>query len=284
MPALRKYWFLLLSALVAACGGGGGDDGCTATHSITSTPVKTVRAGGTYVYAPTSDALCVTFIYCPGFTLLQAPSGAGVDNLRGIVYWYPQAADEGKTVHFAMTVEGDSCAEQEWDVAVSGAPIHGFTASKNPVQPGEMVTVTPVFDGIGYIQDVGPVMSGVPVTIGPLNHDTRVTLKVDSPDFHTTYQDIDIRVLVSAAPTITLFEATPASVRPGDPITLRWTVDGPVDSVSVSPPGYLFWYADAQSHVLPQSMGPATTTTYTLTATNQYGSSTATVQVVVGYF
>ncbi len=76
------------------------------------------------------------------------------------------------------------------------------------------------------------------------------------------------------APSITTFEAVPSSVAPGDSTTLQWqvanasTVSIDQDIGTVAPAGNRF-------------ITPASTTIYKLSATNQYGSSTATAQVLV---
>ena len=77
-----------------------------------------------------------------------------------------------------------------------------------------------------------------------------------------------------AAPAITSFEATPSSLAAGGSATLQWEVtnastvniDQEIGAVALSG---------------NRSITPVSTTTYKLTATNQYGSSTATTQVSV---
>ena len=75
-------------------------------------------------------------------------------------------------------------------------------------------------------------------------------------------------------PTITRFVASPAKVLPGQPSTLSWTVTGAttlaIDSGVGSVTGSFF------------VVTPAATTSYTLTATNDFGSTTAAVTVMAG--
>lgn len=74
-------------------------------------------------------------------------------------------------------------------------------------------------------------------------------------------------------PTIVNFTAVPQTVSKGMPVTLNWSVTNGEYSVVSPEVGVI---RGTTAIVLPQK-----TTTYTLSATNQYGRSTATVKVVV---
>ncbi len=76
-----------------------------------------------------------------------------------------------------------------------------------------------------------------------------------------------------AAPTISSFTATPASVTSGTPVTLSWQSSGASYSVINPQLG-----AVRGNNV---QVTPTQNTTYTLYATNQYGRTTATVSVTV---
>ena len=76
-----------------------------------------------------------------------------------------------------------------------------------------------------------------------------------------------------ASPTITSFKANPQIVAPGSHVTLSWTVSNAEYNI-VSPQ---VGVTAASSVVLV----PAKTTTYTLSSTNEYGRTTATVKVTV---
>ena len=121
---MEKYKRLvaLLVALVAACGGGGDDGGssCSPAPSINSTPPTTVRVGDQYHYFVEFTLACIPFT-C-GVELVQAPPGAGIDNIRGAVFWTPTAADANRAVTFAIATSSDLCghrATQTWIVIVS---------------------------------------------------------------------------------------------------------------------------------------------------------------------
>lgn len=74
-------------------------------------------------------------------------------------------------------------------------------------------------------------------------------------------------------PTILTFEAAPTSITAGAAATLTWEVTN-ASSVNISD-GVGQVALKGTRSVLPQS-----TTTYTISATNQYGSSTATTQII----
>ena len=75
-------------------------------------------------------------------------------------------------------------------------------------------------------------------------------------------------------PVINTFEASPESVTSGESITLNWEISG---ATSVSIDQEIGNVASAGTRIIT----PGNTTTYTLVATNNTGSVTATVEVVV---
>ncbi|MGA2906891.1 MAG: hypothetical protein ABSE36_04255 [Terracidiphilus sp.] len=78
-----------------------------------------------------------------------------------------------------------------------------------------------------------------------------------------------------AAPTISSFSASPASIINGSTTTLSWTASG-ATSVAITPG--TFASTSASGSVI---LSPTATTKYTLTATNTTGSATATLVVTV---
>src|SRR5450759_4912277 len=75
-------------------------------------------------------------------------------------------------------------------------------------------------------------------------------------------------------PTITSFTATPAKVTAGQPSTLSWTVTG-FPSLNINPGAGAVTGTSVK-------VTPSTTQSYTLTATNSFGSTTARVTVTAG--
>jgi hypothetical protein len=78
-----------------------------------------------------------------------------------------------------------------------------------------------------------------------------------------------------AAPIVTSFTASPASIIAGNSTTVNWATTG-ATGIAVTPG--TFASTSASGSVV---LSPTTTTTYTLTATNTSGTATATVIVTV---
>jgi len=76
------------------------------------------------------------------------------------------------------------------------------------------------------------------------------------------------------SPVISYFTASPGTIVRGQSATLSWAVSG-ATSVSIHPGN------DSLDSIGTQQVSPAATTTYTLTATGDAGTSTGTVSVVV---
>ena len=76
-----------------------------------------------------------------------------------------------------------------------------------------------------------------------------------------------------ANPTIASFTANPPTVSAGSPVTLTWNVSGAEYNIVSPEPGIV-----AGTSV---TLIPSKTTKYTLSSTNQYGRTTATVKVTV---
>ena len=82
-------------------------------------------------------------------------------------------------------------------------------------------------------------------------------------------------------PTITRFAASPAKVLPGQPSTLSWSVIG-ATSLTMGSGSGAGAVAGTPVDGTSAMVTPATTTSYTLTASNDNGSTTASVTVMAG--
>lgn len=82
----------------------------------------------------------------------------------------------------------------------------------------------------------------------------------------------------ASLPIISSFSATPSSIQPGATSTLAWNIIGTPTSVSVDNGIGSQSTATSSSVVI----GPAVTTTYTLSVANSYGTTTASTTVSVG--
>jgi hypothetical protein len=132
-----------------------------------------------------------------------------------------------------------------------------------------------------WVQDVGsPVTLSSPTAIKPTftaaagqYYTFRLTVKDNFGAQSFAY--VSISTKATPGPTINFFTATPAAISGGQSSTLSYSVTG-ATSVTI---GGITTTLNAVTGSVPVS--PTTTTTYTLTATNAFGSTTAPVTVVV---
>lgn len=132
---------LLPLAVLCGCGGGGGGSesgaSCSPAPSIDSNPPTSVLVGDQYRYRVQITSACIPFVTC-GIDLIQGPPGAGIDGVRGSIYWTPSPDDLNTSKHFVIATAPDLCgnrAFQAFDVGVVSPP--------PPPRPGASVVVTP---------------------------------------------------------------------------------------------------------------------------------------------
>ena len=111
---------------------------------------------------------------------------------------------------------------------------------------------------------------GTSVTVSP-SATTTYTLTAANPYGSRT---ASVTVLVGTLPAIESFTASPPNVSQGQSSILSWAVSG-ATSLSISP-------ASGTATGAGYKVTPSATTTYTLTATNLFGSQAATTTVTVG--
>jgi hypothetical protein len=221
---------------------------------------------------------CIPFVTDCGVELLQGPAGAGVDPIRGAVFWTPSEGDANTGARFSIATKPDACgkrATQSWTVAVSPAPeIVQFTAVETNIARGASATLTAIFSGTGRIDLLGPVTGVVPIITPPLNVTTTFTLLVTNPVGAEVRQSITIQV--PSPPVISSFSASPMQIAQGSSAHLFWTQSGDFTTARLDPIG-----TDVRG-VTGIVVTPATTTSYTLVLTDAVGvSATASVQVDV---
>lgn len=151
-----------------------------------------------------------------------------------------------------------------------------FSASPATILQGRKSTLTwQTQDAVSV--DIPGVNTGLPpngsVEVMP-DQTTPYTLIARGTNGEATAATV-VTVQAGPRPTIVEFRADPIQIVEGDSSTLRWNVQG-ADTVEIAPG---LGRVDAAGS---RSVTPATTTTYTLTATNEFGSTTsqATVEVI----
>ena len=150
--------------------------------------------------------------------------------------------------------------------------IDDFYAIDDSVTAGAPVTLEwQVEDAVSLsISGVGPVV-GTSVVVNPTETTTYTLTATNNIGSVTA----DVTVTVGVAPTISSFAASPTGIAPGGSATLNWSV------------------SDADTLAIDQGVGdvtglnsttvmPAATQSYTLTASNEFGASSADVEVLVG--
>jgi hypothetical protein len=103
---------------------------------------------------------------------------------------------------------------------------------------------------------------------------TQVYILTATNTFGSVTATVSVTVIPGTAPTIASFTATPAKVSPGQSSTLSWAVTG-ATALTIKP-------AVGAVAGMSVKVTPATTTSYTLTATNSFGTATTSVSVMVG--
>lgn len=159
---------------------------------------------------------------------------------------------------------------------ISSAIIQSFTADQTIPAPGASVQLLPVFEGgTGVIQPGAiPVQSGVAATVTP-STTTTYTLVVMDPNGAA----VSLPLTIYLTPTIDTFTG-PSVLIPGSGGTLSWkaTPGASLELKGDSGGSTQVWTVTGMTS---QSVCPSGTTTYTLTATNPAGQTTATKTVIV---
>lgn len=163
--------------------------------------------------------------------------------------------------------------------------IKSFTTDITSVSPGNPATLSwetvdsvdtlVLDDGLGNMTDLLPLTNDGEGTIEVTPEETTtyrlIAIQGDASNTHT------IKVIAGAAPEIGSFNASKELVKAGETLDLAWSVTG-ADSLSLDPGG------EDVSEMNTITVAPEENTTYTLSATNEFGTSTAqvTVSVITG--
>ena len=157
--------------------------------------------------------------------------------------------------------------------------IKTFSASRNSIMSGDNITLTWAVNkarAVSISPDVGNVPSSGWTMVIPAATTIYKLSAVNT--FGTETAETTVTVSTSTdgtAPVIRSFTATPSSIPEGGTSRLSWDIKG--DTICTINQGI-----GIPASKYSQSVSPAMTTSYTLTALNIYGSDNATVTVVVG--
>ena len=182
------------------------------------------------------------------------------------------------TTTYTITVDGPGGTAQESVVLnVNNLPVVDITTNLVAITEGESATLswTSTYADSCTIDggvDTGGATSGT-ADVSPIITTTYTITATNAYGFRTD----SVTVNVNNLPVIDSFDASPNPITEGASTTLSWLTTGAVEASINSGVGSV-----AVDGTTLES--PAVTTTYTLTATNAYGSRTADVTVTVGQF
>ena len=238
---------------------------------FTANPVSITAGNSSMLSWVVSDADTVRITYGSSVTPVS-PAGSA-------------AATPTTTTTYTLTATNaaGSVTETVQVVVSGGAPpglpvVNYFAASPGSITLGASSTLSWGVSGattVSINQGIGPVPSSGLVSVSP-GATTTYTLTATNAAGTVTQP---VQVVVSGAPppslpVINSFTASPGSITLGASSTLSWSVSG---ATTVSINQGVGSVASSGTTVV----WPATTATYTLTATNAAGSVTQPVQVVV---
>ncbi len=177
-----------------------------------------------------------------------------------------------RTTTYTLTARNrTSEVSQAITVTVTGARILRFTATPATIVAGQASTLAWETEGSSdvSISGIGTVQPSGAVTVSPAAT-TTYTLTARGLSGEAT-ATATVRVTPSEAPRILRFLATPVEILPGEQSSLLWQVEN-ASTVTITGIG-------AVGLTGSSTVSPAGTTTYTITATNQHGSVSATATV-----
>jgi hypothetical protein len=174
----------------------------------------------------------------------------------------------------AVSVSVVGCGGSGGDSPPPSPVISGFVATASILTVGESATITPTFrNGGGTIDNgIGVVTSGNGISVSPAV-DTTYTLTVSNSAGDSVTRQLEIRVV--APPEITGFASTDAAITNGESTELTATF--------INGEGQIDGGVGAVSSGVPISIRPTENTVYTLSVTNEAGTTiaeTVTVEVV----
>jgi hypothetical protein len=186
-------------------------------------------------------------------------------------------AEEGQTYMFRLTVRDDHNGVATDRVTVSTLKteitIKRFSVTPIQVEPGQPVSVLWEVEGADEVEITGlgkVALSGTSQTT--VNETTTFTLTARN-SAREVNESVTVTVLGSA-PRILRFNGSPLTINAGQSSALTWEVVG-ANQVSIDPTvGNVGASGSA-------TVSPTTTTTYTITATNGFGTVSSTITIEV---
>jgi len=239
-------------------------------------PAGTITLNGSRSYDPNGEALTYQWTVNSGAASLSAPTSA--------VTTFSAAA--GSSYSFTLTVTNTSGLSASANALVttqqpsSGPQILFCSAEPLTITLGQSTTLVWTTSGatsVSIAPGIGTVSNSGSISVTPTQSTNYVVTATNSTGSTTCSIGVTVNTGGGGnnqAPIIAQFSANPSTINTGQSSMLSWQVTN-ATTVSISPTlGSVA--ASGSSGVTPPQ-----TTTYTLTASNQFGSVTASVTVVV---
>ena len=236
-------------------------------------PPGTVTLNGSGSYSPDHDALNYSWTQVSGPSV--SISGA---NMAIATFTAAGSTSYGFRLTVTDQVSGLSSSADTSVTTQRSLQVVRFTATPSQIASGQSSTLAwnvPTATSVN-ISGVGSGLNPQGTQVVSPTTTTTYTLTATGAGNQTVTTSVTVTVGASR-PTVIRFTASPTHITPGQTSLLQWTTTG-VKTVSISN-GVGTVAANGS-----QSVSPATTTTYTLTATGADGSTqvTAAVTVTVG--
>lgn len=239
-------------------------------------PTLTANGGGTvFVHSGSPANFTLAWSVANPTTALSIDQGIGAVAQSGSSVITSPASTRTYTITATTPVGGggSDVATKAVTVYVNSPPvITSLTADKPAVTSGTAVTLSWAVDGAASLtlQPGNISVTGQTSRVVNPTSTTTYTLEATNPS-GTSQQQFTVNVGI--APTINSFAAADANPLFGAETSLNWNVSSS-NSVSINQGAGPISGATGSVSIVPIQ-----TTTYTLTATNEYGSSTATATV-----
>lgn len=230
--------------------------------SFSATPATIVAGNATKLAWSVANATSLSISPAPGTVTGSSVSVSPTANTTYTLTATSAAGSVTQSVNVAVT-----------PAAPSAPKVTSFSASPATIQVGSSTTLNWAVtgaDSVSISPEVGAT-TATSATVSPAKTTTYTLTAVNS--IGTTTKTAKVTVTTPPPPAISSFTSSPNFINPGDTATLSWAITG-ADSVSVSP---------GVGPVTGNSTAvkPTTTTIYTVSATNVYGTSTQSVLVAV---